>query len=163
VKRGFRMTVKAQPPPPRNRRLATLTTCVTIAVGCAAAAGCAAMKRTWEFNAAARASPAVQVTPRRIGVAPKSVYVRFCVRHTSPAPEVIEVGTFTLRLPDGTTVDGHTSMIGRGFEGARGLLVRAGVSAARPNAVPPGASVEVALNFRQYGRDLRRHPTLTVA
>src|SRR6185369_8409200 len=108
--------------------------------------------------------PTVQVTAARIGVAQKSAYVSFLVRNTSSAPGVIEAGTFTLRLPDGTTIAGHTSFIGRGYEGARGLLERAGVVDAKgKSAVAPGASVEIALGFRQYGRDLRRQPTLTVA
>src|SRR5580765_3403602 len=131
----------------RRRSLAALPA-LAAGLAVAAAAGCAAMKRTWEFRTAGVAGPTVQVTPRRIGVAQKSVYVSFSVQNTSAAPEVIEARAFTLRLPDGTTVDGHTSVIGRGFEQARGVLVRAGISSAKPNAVPPGASVEIALNFR---------------
>jgi hypothetical protein len=128
------------------------------------AAGCAAMKRTWHFQAAPVASAQVLVTPGRIGVAQKSAYVSFRVRNTSAVPAVVEAGTFVMRLPDGTAVTGHTSFLTRGYEGARGLLVRVGWADAqgRP-AVPPGGEVEIALNFRQYGRDLRRHPRLTIA
>src|SRR5262249_4546733 len=119
--------------------------------------------RTWEFQTAGVVGPTLQVTPRRIGVAQKSVYVSFSVRNTSAAPAVIEARTFTLRLPDGTTIDGHISVLGRGFEQARGVLGWAGISSARRSAVPPGAPAAAPLTFRHYGRDLRRHPTLTVA
>src|SRR5262245_26087357 len=109
------------------------------------------MKRTWEFNAAAIVGPQVQVTPSRIGVAQKSAYVSFWVKNTSAVPVAVDAGTFTLRLPDGTTIDGHTSFHGRAYDGARSLLTHVGISDKRAkNAVPPGGSVEIALNFRQY-------------
>jgi hypothetical protein len=127
-------------------------------------AGCAAMKRTWHFQAAPVANAQVQVTPGTIGVAQKSVFVSFTVRNTSPAPATIEARAFVLRLPDGTTVAGNTSFITRSYDTARGLLARVGWADGKATpAVPPGGEVEIALNFRQYGRDLRRHPTLIVA
>lgn len=139
-------------------------TVAALAAGVLLVTGCAAMKRTWEFQAVPVASPQVQVTPGRIGVAQKSAYVSFRVRNMSAVPAVIEAGTFVLRLPDGTAVIGKTSFLSRGYEGARGLLTRVGWADAKSTpALPPGGEVEIALNFRQYGRDLRRHPTLTVA
>jgi hypothetical protein len=135
-----------------------------LAAGALAATGCAAMKRTWHFQAVPVASAQVQVTPGTIGVAQKSAYVSFRVRNTSAAPAVIEAGTFVMRLPDGTEVTGNTSVLSRGYQGARGLLARVGWADAQGKpAVPPGGEIEIALNFRQYGRDLRRHPTLTIA
>jgi len=137
---------------------------VALVAGALIATGCAAMKRTWEFQAVPVASPQLQVTPGRIGVAQKSAYVSFRVRNVSAAPAVVEAGTFVLRLPDGTAVTGKTSFLTRGYEGARGLLARVGWADGKSTPpLPPGAEVEIALNFRQYGRDLRRHPTLTVA
>lgn len=137
---------------------------VALAAGALLATSCAAMKRTWKFQAVPVASPQVQVTPGRIGVAQKSVYVSFRVRNVSAAPTLVEAGTFVLRLPDGTAVIGKTSFLTRGYEGARGLLARAGWADGKSTPpLAPGAEVEIALNFRQYGRDLRRHPTLTVA
>ena len=137
---------------------------VALIAGALIATGCAAMKRTWEFQAVPVASPQLQVTPGRIGVAQKSAYVSFRVRNVSAAPVVVEAGTFVLRLPDGAGVTGKTSFLTRGYEGARGLLARVGWAEGKSTPpLAPGAEVEIALNFRQYGRDLRRHPTLTVA
>ena len=137
---------------------------VALAAGALIATGCAAMKRTWHFQAVPVASAQVQVTPGVIGVAQKSAYVSFRVKNVSAVPAVVEAGTFVLRLPDGTAVVGKTSFLSRGYEGARGLLARVGWADGK-STPPPGARRRgrIALNFRQYGRDLRRHPTLTVA
>ena len=121
---------------------------VALAAGALIATGCAAMKRTWHFQAVPVASAQVQVTPGVIGVAQKSAYVSFRVKNVSAVPAVV----------------GKTSFLTRGYEGARGLLARVGWADGKSTPpLAPGAEVEIALNFRQYGRDLRRHPTLTVA
>jgi len=128
-----------------------------------ALAGCAAMKRTWVFHAAPVVGERVDVTPNRLEVAQKSAYVSFWIRNRSAAPVVIEPGSFTLRLPDGTTVAGKTNFFNRHVDGAWSALAWTGLVEQKGKpALPPGASVEVALQFRQYGRDLRRQPSLTV-
>src|SRR5262245_39096412 len=99
-----------------RRRACELAALVAVAL---VVTGCAAMKRTWHFQAAPVAGVQVQVTPGTIGVAQKSAYVSFRVRNTSAAPAVIEAGTFVMRLPDGTTVTGQTSFLSRGYQGAR--------------------------------------------
>ena len=127
-------------------------------------AGCAAMTRTWQFNAAPVTSERLEVMPQRADVALKSVTVRFTIRNKSSAPLAIDADTFTLRLPDGTVVVGKTSFFGRAYDQTRGLLERVGLMNGRDRpALAPGATVEIAVAFRQYGRDLRRQPTLTVA
>ncbi|MEA2699714.1 MAG: hypothetical protein QOI66_3985 [Myxococcales bacterium] len=127
-------------------------------------AGCAAMKRTWQFNAAPVASERLEVLPQRADVALKSATIRFTVRNKSSAPLTIDADTFTLRLPDGTTVVGKTNFFGRAYDQTRGLLERVGWMNGRDKpALAPGASLDIAVAFRQYGRDLRRQPTLTVA
>jgi len=126
--------------------------------------GCAAMKRTWVFQAQPVAAEPVRVVLKQADITQKTAFVSFTVENTSQRAVQIEVGTFTLTLPDGTSVSGKTALFDRGYEGARGLLEQVGWidKQAKPGLLP-GKSLEVALAFRQYGRDLRRHPTLSVA
>jgi len=135
-----------------------------VALAALAVGGCAAMKRTWVFHAPTVAGPRVDVTPNRLEVAQKSAYVSFWVRNVSAAPVVVEAGGFTMRLPDGTAIVGKTNFFNRHVDGAWSALARTGLVAEKGKpALPPGASVEIALQFRQYGRDLRRQASLTVA
>jgi uncharacterized lipoprotein YbaY len=135
-----------------------------LAAALLALSGCAAMKRTWVFRATPVVGERVDVTPNRLEVAQKSAYVSFWVRNRSAAPVVVEAGSFTMRLPDGTAVAGKTNFLNRHVDTAWNVLARTGLVAEKGKpALPPGASVEVALQFRQYGRDLRRQTSLSVA
>lgn len=126
--------------------------------------GCAAMKRTWQFDAPAVSGAAVQVSLKEANVTQKTAFVTFSVRNISSQPITVEAGTFSLRLPDGTEVSGKTALLDRGYEGAVGLLAKTGwVDEPKKPSLAPGKEMEVALAFRQYGHDLRRHPTLSVA
>jgi len=126
--------------------------------------GCAAMKRTWQFSAPAVSGAALQVGLKQADVTQKTAFVTFWVRNVSSQPVTIEAGTFSLRLPDGTEVSGKTALFDRGYDGAVGLLAHTGwVDAPKKPSLAPGEAMDVALAFRQYGRDLRRHPTLSVA
>jgi hypothetical protein len=137
---------------------------VKVALAVLLLTGCAAMKRTWQFSAPAVSGPAVQVGLRQADVTQKTAFVTFWVRNISSQPVTVEAGTFSLRLPDGTEVSGKTALFDRGYDGAVGLLAQAGwVDEPKKPSLAPGKEMEVALAFRQYGRDLRRHPTLSVA
>ena len=126
--------------------------------------GCAAMKRSWQFSAPAVSGAAVQVGLKQADVTQKTAFVTFWVKNISPQPVTVEAGTFSLRFPDGTEVSGKTALLDRGYDGAVGLLSHTGwVDAPKTPSLAPGQTLEVALAFRQYGRDLRRHPTLSVA
>jgi hypothetical protein len=137
---------------------------VACALSLTLTAGCAAMQRTWQFNAGPVASERLEVVPQRADVGLSSATIRFTVRNRSSAPLTIDADAFTLRLPDGTIVIGTTSFFGRVYDQTRGLLERVGWMNGREKpALAPGASLNIAVAFRQYGRDLRRQPTLTVA
>ena len=136
---------------------------VALAVGALIATGCAAMKRTWHFQAVPVASAQVQVTPGVIGVAQKSAYVSFKVKNVSAVPAVVEAGTFVLAFP---TAPPSSEKRASSPVATTGHAACSRAWAGRTETTPPlapGAEVEIALNFRQYGRDSRRHPTLTVA
>jgi hypothetical protein len=129
-----------------------------------AVGGCAAMVRTWQFTPAATVeTETVRVEVTRAAVKQKVAHVALRLTNRAARPVRVEVGTLTLTLPDGTTVRGKTSLLGRAARGARGLLSRVGIGRrAEVPEVPPGGSLEARVAFRASRRDLRRHGELRV-
>lgn len=125
--------------------------------------GCAAMVRTWSFDAKPVQGSRLRVTVVEAEVKQKDVYVTLRIKNHGTSPLHVEVGTFTLRLPDGEEVRGKTGLIGRAAEGVKGVLSSWG--AMKKQAEPKlaaGGTMTAELTFRQHHRDLRRQPRLTI-
>jgi len=128
------------------------------------ASGCAAMVRTWAFSADPVAGAELGLSVTEARVSQRTTSVVFDLENRSQAPARVEVGTLTLELPDGTRFAGKAVLFERLGKAARGLMAKVGLRKVEEPApgLPPGGRMEARVVFRQYGRDLRRHPVLKV-
>jgi hypothetical protein len=125
-------------------------------------AGCAAMKRTWDFQAAEVKSPTLQAVVTSAEVTRNSVDVELEVVNRSSGPIRLDVGTLHLYLPDGTAVEGGASLLSRGMDLSQSALVGLGLAEAKDDRVRPDQAAQLLLEFREPRRDLRRFAELRV-
>ncbi len=148
-------------------RLTAIAVCVAL---CGPVAGCFPMKifelppiqRTWDFSAEAVAGPRVRVQVIEAKITQKDAWVTLRVFNQMTTAARVEFATFVLSYPDGDTVEGYLSYgekLGKTLAHAEQTLRR---EEQEEPLVAPGAHVDIQLDFHQYGRDLRRHETLTI-
>jgi hypothetical protein len=133
-----------------------------LVTACLTATGCAAMQRSWIFSAPGVQGSQIQVTTSEAYVTQKDVWLTIRVENTSSSPVDLAFETFVLTLPDGEEVLGYVSYMDRQMQALENVLDRARRKETEEPPVQPGRSVQIQLNFHQYGRDLRRLPILRI-
>jgi len=114
---------------------------------------CAAMKRTWEFDAAAVSAGPLELVPTAVLVKQRTVRVDLTVQNQTDAPLKPYISGVTLTLPDGLVLLGRPTLAAQATRGWKALRGR---SSAEP-PLPARGSTELILIFYRPERDLRRH------
>ena len=119
--------------------------------------GCAAMVRTWDFKPAASTGERIAVEVAQAKISQRTAAIILRITNTTQNDLPFELGETHLVLPDGDYVAGKSHVLKAGWKKLKRLF---GKDAAQ--TLPAGASIDIEVYYRQYKRDLRRHPTLTL-
>ncbi|MBI5610540.1 MAG: hypothetical protein HY902_16810 [Deltaproteobacteria bacterium] len=142
----------------KSKRIAAVALGTVLAA--TALTGCAAMRRTWQFQAEATSSPALQVKVESAAVSQRRLAMQLRLHNPGAQPITIQAENATLTLPDGQEFT--SSVGGLQSEFAKGLANIGIGKAAPPVTIAPGESVPLEISISQGRRDLRRFATLQV-
>ena len=121
------------------------------------ATGCAAMKRTWAFSAISAQDQDLSVEVVEALVTQRTAWVTLRITNHRETGVDLVPGELVMTWDDGTTTVGSA---GHFRSRASGLAEAwAGLTGGKARKdLEPETSREIKYAFRQYGRDLRRHP-----
>ena len=130
-----------------------------ILLTCMGLVHCTAMIRTWHYSGTPVQTPQLDVKITAAHITQKTAHVRFELKNTTGEELTITTNQLTLTLDDDkTTVPGKTAMALRALSGVQKQFF-----GKEDPKLPPGQTMEIQVAFRLANRDLRRHPSMTIA
>ncbi|MSQ83347.1 MAG: hypothetical protein EXR77_10750 [Myxococcales bacterium] len=121
-------------------------------------AGCAAMRRTWQFSGPPLAAHMVAIAVDSAVVAQRRLEVTLKLTNTGPAAAQFTCDAVSVTLPDGEVFSGEISGLKADF--SRKMLALGFRDENDQKSLPAGATTILEFSINQGHRDLRRHARL---
>ena len=121
-------------------------------------AGCAAMRRTWQFSGPPLAAPQLAIAVDSAVVAQRRLEVTLKLTNTGSAAALFTCDAVSLTLPDGEVFTGEISGLKADF--SRKMVALGLRDEVDQKSLPAGATTTLEFSINQGHRDLRRHARL---